>query len=385
MEQSFYKSLLEKAELISREYDEKVRNERIDFNIFRILQLSSNEVRTHSAFLAELFDKNGSHNLGNLFLRRLLEIINHIEYFDLENYDVIVEKYIGIIGSNYDNGGRIDILLTDSVGNQIIIENKIFAGDQPKQLKRYFNYNPNALIVYLTLDGIAPTKESLDGIDVKSIKCISYKEDIVQLLDSYVNQENCIQEVSSVLKQYSNLLKHLTNTTLNNKMQNKIIEMLLSSEGSFKAAKDITVAYNHLLWKIKSEFYDKVLQVNKILYSQLSKGNYTFDFKQGEDSDGFFVGVSVSSNGVNGINGNELLNNISKQVKSEFNNSNSNNFYLGWITPLGPGFKFDHLKDEIKFKLTSDKEYQEKELMRINTLTKAYFERIKQLINQSDL
>lgn len=35
------------------------------FNIFNVLDLRTNEVRTHSAFIAELLNPDGNHGLGD--------------------------------------------------------------------------------------------------------------------------------------------------------------------------------------------------------------------------------------------------------------------------------------------------------------------------------
>jgi cell division protein FtsA len=63
-----------------------------------------------------------------------------------------VEKYTGIINEDYTSGGRLDIVITDNSNNRVIIENKIFAGDQKNQLLRYYNFDKRSIILYLTLD-----------------------------------------------------------------------------------------------------------------------------------------------------------------------------------------------------------------------------------------
>jgi len=42
-----------------------------NFNIFKVLGLTSNEVRTHSAFIAELLNPDGSHGLRDIFIKIL--------------------------------------------------------------------------------------------------------------------------------------------------------------------------------------------------------------------------------------------------------------------------------------------------------------------------
>lgn len=117
-----------------------------DFNIFRILGLQTAEVRTHSAFLAELLNPAGSHGLGTVFLALLLQQLK-IEISDIDpaaGVRVKVEEYIGFLTDDNRQGGRIDICLYPRNGPPIFIENKIYAGDQPFQLLRYHYHNKSA-------------------------------------------------------------------------------------------------------------------------------------------------------------------------------------------------------------------------------------------------
>jgi len=92
------------------------------FNIFDVLGVSSSEVRTHTAFLAELLNPNGSHSLGSFPLQSFISIINSSIPFEFDSKSVQIrkEKSIGIIDTNYDNGGQIDILI-ESGRSAIII------------------------------------------------------------------------------------------------------------------------------------------------------------------------------------------------------------------------------------------------------------------------
>jgi hypothetical protein len=117
-----------------------------DFNIFHILNLTTNEVRLHSNFIGNLLNPIGSHGKGSkllkLFLNKIQENTTPETFFsenDISKAIVKVEKDIGGIDVNYEEGGRIDIAITQ--GNScLVIENKINAGDQYKQLVRYDNF-----------------------------------------------------------------------------------------------------------------------------------------------------------------------------------------------------------------------------------------------------
>ena len=50
---------------------ERLEDMLAEFNVFEMLGIEKNEIR-HSAFLAWLLDPNGTHGLGDYFLRRFL-------------------------------------------------------------------------------------------------------------------------------------------------------------------------------------------------------------------------------------------------------------------------------------------------------------------------
>ena len=78
-------------------------------------------------------------------------------------------------------GGRIDLFLTDENRNHIIIENKIYAGDQENQILRYYNHSQSADLFYLTLEGDEPFEYSKKELERDiHFKCLSYKKDIIE-------------------------------------------------------------------------------------------------------------------------------------------------------------------------------------------------------------
>lgn len=131
------------------------------YNIFRVIDITSNETSVHSAFLADLLNPNGLHQMGDVFLKLFVNRFFNDADFKTENAKVEREKYIGSVTRN--TGGRLDIIITDSTGKAIIIENKIYASDQENQLIRYYNYAQNLhsryKLFYLSLDGIVHNEE----------------------------------------------------------------------------------------------------------------------------------------------------------------------------------------------------------------------------------
>lgn len=195
--------------------EKRLRGER--FNVFNILGLWSNEVRLHSAFIAELLNVKGSHGLKDAFLKAFLEVLIQKQFQDF-NFDTLtsqtfVEYYIGPVTEN--RGGRIDILIK-SGSKAIIIENKIYASDQACQLIRYENYaKDNKLeykILYLTLYGDTASESSAGKSEQGVVyKCISYQKDILQWLERAIELSARQPLVRETIGQYQTLIKQLTN------------------------------------------------------------------------------------------------------------------------------------------------------------------------------
>ena len=142
----------------------------------------------------------------------------------------IVERPIGEVTEA--TGGRIDIILEDR-GHAVIIENKIYAGDQPNQLLRYHNYGVktfgenNFKLVYLTLYGNKPSSDSLGGEDFEFIK-LSYAQDILKLLKKLVKTKPQ-KAVHRTIKDYITIIKQLTHQDMDTKYQQSIIKKAIQS------------------------------------------------------------------------------------------------------------------------------------------------------------
>ena len=216
-----------------KQVEHKKREDGEFFNVFNTIGLRAEEVRLHSAFIAELLNPKGSHGLSNLFLQAFLEETglpnDYIVYQQCSKN--IVERVIGPVTDT--EGGRIDIIIDDG-NHAIIIENKIYAGDQKNQMLRYNNYGrkkfPNGYkLVYLTLDGHKPDDSSLEN-DEYSYITISYEKDIVEWLEKCYSISAGKPLVQSVIKQYFELVKQITNTDMDTKYRNDLMSAMLAPE-----------------------------------------------------------------------------------------------------------------------------------------------------------
>ena len=66
------KSIVDRHEWLSEKHGDR-------FNIFEILDRTTDEVKGHSAFLGELLDSNGTHGQGNLFLNAFLQLLESLQ------------------------------------------------------------------------------------------------------------------------------------------------------------------------------------------------------------------------------------------------------------------------------------------------------------------
>ncbi|MBQ0136977.1 MAG: PD-(D/E)XK nuclease family protein [Bacteroidales bacterium] len=190
------------------------------FNIFSIMRMETDEVHTHSAFIAFLLDPKGSHGKGDLFLKLFFKFIpklSGIENFDTTNAVVDYEYVIGNgnINKDYTYGGRIDLLI-QSGDTAIIVENKIYAEDQEKQLYRYKQFAERSKkiskyhILYLTLGGKKASRGSLFTMFDNEYTRISYKEHIQNWIKACLNEPTAITSVREAIAQYSDLISKLT-------------------------------------------------------------------------------------------------------------------------------------------------------------------------------
>jgi hypothetical protein len=202
------------------------------FNIFNILGIGRLEVKTHSPILGNLLNPKGKHGQGTTFLRLFLAQFK-IDGFNAETAKMNLEYYIGL--KTEKSGGRLDIVVSDGKGRRIIIENKIGALDQEKQMERYRNSYPNAHLFYLTLKGEEPSNYSEDEIKRIQFECISYREDILAWLKECRKEAACLPGVRETITQYIHLIEELTDQSTTTHMNKELIDKIIENKDNLAA------------------------------------------------------------------------------------------------------------------------------------------------------
>ena len=194
------------------------------FNIFKACGVDHYEV-THSSIIAEFLNPKGSHGQGTLFVEAFIESLNLQDFdFSLNGVEVATE----MVTPN----GRIDIVISNNNKQAVIIENKIYASDQWKQLKRYDDfaktkYTNGYKILYLTLNGSDPNDEGSKKVDYVTI---SYKHHIIDWLLRCKHLAIDKPLIRETLNQYIQHIKNLTITIdMDTDNKNSIIKLLIEN------------------------------------------------------------------------------------------------------------------------------------------------------------
>lgn len=221
-----------------------------DYNPLKAVQSENDEVKMHSGFLVSLLDTRGEHYQDDLFLKLFLQTLGLENWFgETKNAQVFKE---------YKN---IDIYISNGE-KHIIIENKIWSGDQDEQIARYIkeihgnssddesvSYE-NIAVVYLSPFGREPSPNSLclknknikwqikgDLLEFNENKVqykqISYEKDILAWIEKCQKEVGNITSLNSALEFYKDIVEIITDKK----------ESKMNIAGFFKEQKDFEIAF----------------------------------------------------------------------------------------------------------------------------------------------
>jgi len=293
------KGLLQETDIKIKEYNSKAEKAGEKFNIFSVMSMELDEVKTHSAIIGELLNPKGSHGQGSVFLNLFVEQIN--EKF---NSEIKLDPFTKIKGKICERtitreinrekgtGGRIDIIIEDEK-QVLIIENKPRAVDQEFQLIRYCKYaeslKKDFYIFYLTMNKKELPFEEEYTIkdkngDVKIIKGynfhfkdklgykdssaehkslyypITFRNDIKDWIEKCLEKTNALPIINHTLIQYLNLIKKLTNQTMYKDLKENVIASICEN---LTAATEVYKHLNTAKKYIINNFWEKTAELLK--------------------------------------------------------------------------------------------------------------------------
>ena len=247
------------------------------FNIFEILRRETDEVFGHSALIGELLDPEGSHGQSDLFLKHFLsinreKIVQNVPDFDFEaEFEVYKEK-------SFDDGqqsGRIDITV-ESARYMIVIENKINAPDQPRQLERYFEHaraiGKTPILIYLTPNGLSPGKYTLGDLHPDQVVSMSYDSEIANWIHKCRDSVSMLAHIRESLNQYLIIVRRISSSTQSRELTMDIDE-LLKAPRNFEAALALEKALPTAKAELQLRFWNALREKLQTLFPD-QDGNY---------------------------------------------------------------------------------------------------------------
>lgn len=180
-----------------------------NFNIFHILGVHHDEVRTHSALLANLLNPQGSHAQGAHFLEGFLRhCYDHLERFPIPPLPLVPGQW-QVSAEEHTIHGNLDLVIRSAQqGYLIVIENKIWAAEQPEQLARYGEWlflqriqYPQQALLFLTPHGHRAYSNGDFGY-----QRLSYCDDLVPWLEACLTGVEA-PRLHTLLTQYLDLIR----------------------------------------------------------------------------------------------------------------------------------------------------------------------------------
>lgn len=169
--------------------------------------------------------------------------------------DFGLNSQIAKVYKEYEN---IDIYINDGT-KHIILENKIYAGDQEAQIKRYIktiqqeNGNEAEIyVLFLSPQGREPSDYSLDGLKIKDsrisnekgdeiakFKAISYDKEIMAWLDLCLEETGNLTNLSAVISQYKNVIEKIYGKYKGVQMDTNEISKIILEKENYKMVCEI--------------------------------------------------------------------------------------------------------------------------------------------------
>ena len=254
-----------------------------DYNIFTLFHYFSDEVNLHSNFIASLLDPNGDHYKGDLFLKLFLETCG-IDDFSIDTSTATVFKEFK----------HIDIYISDGK-KHIILENEVYAKDQPTQIARYIETikdegakesdrvkDEDLCVLYLHPDGKLPDNQSFGDYHAKLLgenpsikfKVISYGKEILEWIDKCKNEVSNITDLNVFLSQYKDVIEMIYDRykRIDEMETANLVEIF---KENYTAASEIANNYQETRKKIIDEFFENVKE--NLEKDEAIKGTYSIE------------------------------------------------------------------------------------------------------------
>ena len=240
---------------VARLYERYEAGRRAPFNVFSVLRSANDEVNLHSRFLHALLNYQKP---GEEVRENLKDFLEHVGIKGFEERGATVER-------ERDN---IDILITTADKKKaVVIENKIWAMDQPEQLQKYHKKLKNQgysdiYLLYLTPYGREPSKESVGDLPYETP---SYRDHLPPWLKRCQKRAYDEPGLRESVAQYLQLVQKLTGTDFKGEYMNELRDLCLQGKNlvlAYDLHEGMIEAKALLLKKLWDEIEDALKELN---------------------------------------------------------------------------------------------------------------------------
>lgn len=245
---------------IVEEYRSKREQIGLNYNVFTLMDIERREEETHEYMIYSILNYRNSDRRKE-FIEQFLISMGIPKSFLREQWTVEREYYT-------EKHGRLDLFFKPSGHGKkcVVVELKVDAEDQPRQLKRYEDYvrvcrYQDYRIIYLTLDGRDPEEQSYEGmVHPEWLMRKSFGVDVLNWLEGCIEICQNKNVDAGFMQQYWILLKKLTEE---DKMGNDVAKLIKSSR-ELRACLEIEQALHEIKGQILYDFMDAIYHEMKI-------------------------------------------------------------------------------------------------------------------------
>ena len=286
---------LPQIKIIIEEVKKEMKKFPTQFCIFDVIKLQRHE-NYNSNLLAEFLKINIENEDTKLsFVKDFLIYLNdkfkwdYYGFKSIEKLEKINHSDISIKREEYADSRRMDLFISYKKDFAIIIENKIYASDQPNQLYDYYNYiknkniyGKNIYIIYLTPYGNKPSEYSLSlhtreelGNNFQTLKHSDIALWLENILEnekySFLHSENILDNDNKYIRDYRLLKSAMIQTIHNaNMLSNNTKELDMTKEKIQKLLEDNI--FQDIQTVEDAEEYEKIFNsVNELLENKKSE------------------------------------------------------------------------------------------------------------------
>ena len=274
------KELIEKVAGILEEFRNKRDKDGLDYNVFTLLDIERDELTTHEYMIFTILNYKTNPALRGELIKQFLITMRLPKRFLNEKWIVEKEHFT-------EDNGRIDLFFKTSGHSKkcVVVELKVDAGDQKRQLKRYENYvlenwYEDHRIIYLTLDGKVPSEHSCkDMKKPEKLLYRSFREHLLEWLEKCIETCRTYDVEASFIQQYRTLIKKLVEEE---SMEQDIVQLVKTSK-ELKACLGLVDALSVIKGQILYDFMDKI-------YKELKKKKCKFLYDDYECAKDYYDG-----------------------------------------------------------------------------------------------